>query len=102
MLGTTNPKQVHAKVENVLKDDKLEAVVCVAGGWAGGNAASSDLVKNCDLMWKQSVWTSVMASQIAAHRLSSGGLLLLTGAKAALTGTPGNCHTGLSARIYVY
>lgn len=24
-----------------MKDDKLEAIVCVAGGWAGGNAASS-------------------------------------------------------------
>ncbi len=24
----------------VLKDDKVDAILCVAGGWAGGNAAS--------------------------------------------------------------
>lgn len=71
----------------MLKEDKLDAVVCVAGGWAGGNAASpgimhtlllsspwvpgnADLVKNCDLMWKQSVWSSVLAGQIAARHLN--------------------------------
>ncbi len=78
------------KVENVLGDNKLDAIVCVAGGWAGGNAASNgmsvknfinqlltnfvfysvDYVKSCDLMWKQSVWTSVLASQIAAKHLN--------------------------------
>lgn len=31
---------------------------------------AADLVKNCDLMWKQSVWTSVLASQIAARHLN--------------------------------
>lgn len=25
----------------ILKEDKLDAIVCVAGGWAGGNAASA-------------------------------------------------------------
>ena len=25
-----------------------------------------DLVRSCDLMWKQSVWTSVLAAQIAS------------------------------------
>ena len=29
-----------------------------------------DYVKSCDLMWKQSVWTSVFASQIAAKHLN--------------------------------
>lgn len=32
--------QVDGKVDDILHDDKLDAVVCVAGGWAGGNAAS--------------------------------------------------------------
>ena len=27
-------------VHAALGDDKLDAVICVAGGWAGGNAAS--------------------------------------------------------------
>ena len=75
----------------VLQDDKVDAIICVAGGWAGGNAASNgklnffvngcvvlgvmyvchstDLVKNSDLMWKQSVWTSVLAAKLASKHL---------------------------------
>lgn len=61
----------------------------MAGGWAGGNAAHADFVKNSDLMWKQSVWSSVIAAKIAASYLKEGGFLTLPGAKAALDGTPG-------------
>ena len=85
--------QVVEKVQAAVGEEKLDAVVCVAGGWAGGNAASpgimlltiphhvcallcthtlyssADLVKNCDLMWKQSVWTSVLAAQISSKHL---------------------------------
>ena len=32
--------QVAQKVQGVVGEEKLDAVVCVAGGWAGGNAAS--------------------------------------------------------------
>lgn len=32
--------QASSKVEGILNDDKLDAIVCVAGGWAGGNASS--------------------------------------------------------------
>lgn len=31
---------VEGKVAEVLRNEKVDAVVCVAGGWAGGNAAS--------------------------------------------------------------
>lgn len=49
----------------------------------------SDLVKNSDLMWKQSVWSSVIASHLAALHLKEGGVLALTGAQPALEATPG-------------
>ena len=39
----------------ILQGSKVEAVINVAGGWAGGNAADAEWVKNADLMWKQSV-----------------------------------------------
>lgn len=68
-------------------DSKLDAVLCVAGGWAGGNAAAEDMVKNADLMVKQSVWSSVIASRIASNFLKEGGVLQLTGAQPALKGT---------------
>lgn len=48
-----------------------------------------DLTSSSDLMWRQSVWSSLIASAIAAKHLKEGGLLTLTGAKAALEGTPG-------------
>lgn len=39
--------QVETKVEEVLKEDKLDAIVCVAGGWAGGDAASPGVFNQC-------------------------------------------------------
>merc|ERR1712071_699909 len=67
-------KSVLADVAKVLDGQMLDAVVCVAGGWAGGNAAHEDFVKNADMMWKQSVWSSVIAASIASKHLKEGGL----------------------------
>ena len=76
---------------------KLNAIICVAGGWAGGNiAASEGLIHSCELMWKQSVQSSVIAAKLASQHLDSHGLLVLTGAKAALTGTPGMIGYGMA------
>ncbi|XP_015602936.1 dihydropteridine reductase [Cephus cinctus] len=84
------------KVKDILKGDKLDGIICVAGGWAGGNAANKDFVKNADLMWKQSVWSSVIAARIAAQHLKEEGFLSLTGAKAALEATPGMIGYGMA------
>lgn len=40
---------VLSQVAAALKGEKLDAVICVAGGWAGGNA-TKDLAKNADMM----------------------------------------------------
>ena len=40
-------------------------------------------------MWKQSVWTSVIAASLASRYLKNGGLLTLPGAQPAMSGTPG-------------
>lgn len=82
------------KIGSALSGNKLDAVICVAGGWAGGNAAK-DLTKNTELMWKQSMWSSLISASLAASHLKEGGLITLTGAKAALEPTPGikNIHT---------
>lgn len=87
---------VCSKVGDMLAGNKVDAVLCVAGGWAGGNAASNELIKNADLMWKQSVWTSVIATSIGANHLKEGGVLVLTGAQAALGPTPGMLGYGLA------
>lgn len=74
------------KLRGLLDNSQLDAVICVAGGWAGGNA-NKDLAKNAELMWKQSVWSSTISATISSHFLKQGGVLTLTGADAALNGT---------------
>ncbi|KAM8848121.1 quinoid dihydropteridine reductase a [Synchiropus picturatus] len=88
--------QVTADVARVLGAEKVDAILCVAGGWAGGSCSSKDLYKNSDLMWKQSVWTSTISSHLAALHLKPGGLLTLAGAKAALSGTGGMVGYGMA------
>jgi len=90
-------EEVKEKVGQVLSGKRVDLISCVAGGWAGGNAASQDLVKNSDLMWKQSVWSSVICSHLASIYLNpEGGLLQLTGAVPALEGTPGMMGYGMA------
>ncbi|XP_030560873.1 dihydropteridine reductase [Drosophila novamexicana] len=86
---------VICKVTESLAGQKLDAVICVAGGWAGGNA-KKDLAKSADLMWRQSVWSSSISAALAAQHLKAGGLLALTGAKPALAGTPGMIGYGMA------
>ncbi|XP_019848274.2 dihydropteridine reductase isoform X1 [Bactrocera dorsalis] len=87
--------EVLTKVGDALNDEKLDAVICVAGGWAGGNT-SKDLAKNADLMWRQSVWTSSISAAVASKYLKDGGLLTLTGAQPALQGTSGMIGYGMA------
>ncbi|KAL3290290.1 hypothetical protein HHI36_023635 [Cryptolaemus montrouzieri] len=82
-------------VNSALGGAKLDGVICVAGGWTGGNA-EKDLAKTADLMWKQNVWSSVISASIAAHHLKEGGIITLTGAKVAQEGTPGMIGYGLT------
>ena len=37
---TMQEQAVTSKVEEMLGGEKIDALICVAGGWAGGNAAS--------------------------------------------------------------
>lgn len=63
---------VVSEVGKVLDGKPIDAVICVAGGWAGGSASAKDFIKNSDLMWKQSVWSSSIAATIAANHLKEG------------------------------
>ena len=46
-----------------------------SGGWAGGSASSEDFIKNSDLMWKQSVWSSTISARLASKHLKEGGMV---------------------------
>ncbi|XP_066516132.1 dihydropteridine reductase [Hoplias malabaricus] len=88
--------QVTADVGELLGEVKVDAILCVAGGWAGGSAKAKAMYKNADLMWKQSVWTSTISSHLATKHLKEGGLLTLAGAKASLGPTPGMIGYGMA------
>jgi len=75
---------------------KVDAIFCVAGGWAGGNLKSKDFIKNSHLMLQQSVWSSYIAASLASHFLNENGVLVLTGAQAALNPTPGMIGYGVA------
>lgn len=76
--------------------EKVDAIINVAGGWAGGNAASKDFQKSCETMWTQSVWSSTITAQAATLFLKDGGLVSLTGAQPALGGTAGMMGYGMA------
>jgi len=83
-------------VATVLGGNKLDGVINMAGGWAGGSAKDDDWVKNADLMWKQSVWSSAISASLAARHLVDGGLVVLPGARPAIGGTPGMMGYGMA------
>lgn len=83
-------------VSNLLSENKVDAVINMAGGWAGGSANSPDFIKNADLMWKQSVWSSTISAALASKHLKAGGCLVLPGAQPALKGTAGMMGYGMA------
>jgi len=89
-------KNVLSKVGEKLAGEKLVGIINVAGGWAGGNTQNPDWVKNADLMWKQSVWSSSIAATVASHHLKENGVLVLPGAQPATDGTPGMMGYGMA------
>merc|ERR1712113_1039892 len=83
-------------VNKELGETKVDAVISMAGGWCGGNAASKDFIKNVELASKQSLWTSAIAANLAATYVKPNGLLILPGAAAAMEGTSGMIGYGCS------
>lgn len=92
----TQESKVLENVGKHISDKKVDAIINMAGGWAGGSADSKDFIKNADLMWKQSVWSSAISAALAAHHLKVGGCLVLPGAKPALGGTSGMMGYGMA------
>jgi dihydropteridine reductase len=66
---------------------KFDAVINVAGGWAGGNIANDNILQTLKAMFDANVFTSFFAGHMASKYLKEGGLLVLTGAQVAEEGT---------------
>jgi len=87
---------VCGEVSKVLGDDKLDAVLCFAGGWAGGSPGSKDFIKNAEQMWKSSVWPASITAKLGCDHLKEGGTLVLPGAQPATKGTPSMAGYGMA------
>ncbi|KAI8916336.1 hypothetical protein EDD86DRAFT_185720 [Gorgonomyces haynaldii] len=89
-------QHIESHLSTILGDQKLDALLNVAGGWAGGNLLDPEFLSNVDLMYRQSVQSSAIAGRLSALFLKPGGLLVLTGASAATHGTPGMIGYGMA------
>ncbi|CAL8093405.1 unnamed protein product [Orchesella dallaii] len=101
LITTTEKAQwIEEKLKEVLQPDNsgrmLDGIICVAGGWMGGNVVSEEFLKSVDLMWKQSVESSAVAAYLAGRLLKEGGMLVLTGAQAATGPTPAMIGYGMA------
>jgi len=93
---TLQEEAVCAAVATALNGEKLDAVLCFAGGWAGGSPASKDFIKNAELMWKSSVWPASITARLACAHLKEGGAVVLPGAQPATKGTPTMAGYGMA------
>lgn len=93
---TFNATDDVASVLKAIGDDKVGAVINVAGGWVGGSIKSVEVIKQAQTAYSQSVDSSLAAANIAANAMSEGGLLVLTGALAATGATAGMIGYGLA------
>ncbi|OQR86972.1 dihydropteridine reductase [Achlya hypogyna] len=84
------------KILAAIKDQKVDAIVCAAGGWAGGGIDSAESLENLATMYSMNMESALLASHLAATKMNAGGLLVLTGSVAALNGTPDMVTYGMS------
>jgi len=89
-------ENVCTQVKSILEEEKLDAVLCFAGGWAGGSPGSQDFIKNAETMWRSSVWPSSISGHLACNHLREGGVVVLPGAQPATKGTPTMAGYGMA------
>jgi dihydropteridine reductase len=93
---TQQEENVCSAVTSALGGEKVDAVLCLAGGWAGGSPASPEFIKNAELMWKSSVWPASISARLACIHLKDGGAIVLPGAQPGVKGTPTMAGYGMA------
>mmetsp|Transcript_33565 Transcript_33565/g.75890 ORF Transcript_33565/g.75890 Transcript_33565/m.75890 type:complete len:149 (+) Transcript_33565:39-485(+) len=67
---------------------QFDTIVCTAGAFSGGSLATSAGLESVDRMWQANVKSAVATAHLATKFLSPGGLVVFTGAGAALGPCP--------------
>ena len=93
--------EVHSDIDRIAEallnsHLQLDAVICAAGGWLGGDIRSKDIFINIEKMHKFNMESAVTCSHLASHFLKDNGLLVLTGAAAAVGPTPSMIAYGMT------
>lgn len=85
-------------VQAAIKGSHFDVIYCAAGGWAGGAIGAEDLVAGVDRMLAFNLYSAISCAAVAQATLNQGGLLVLTGAAAAIGNapTPGMIAYGVS------
>ena len=88
-----------AFLEKELKEEEaFDVIYCAAGGWAGGSIESdtASLVASIDKMLSFNLYSSIQTAKLASLYLKKGGLVVFTGAAAALGPCGGMLGYGIS------
>mmetsp|Transcript_21754 Transcript_21754/g.28163 ORF Transcript_21754/g.28163 Transcript_21754/m.28163 type:complete len:261 (-) Transcript_21754:56-838(-) len=111
MSYTMNPELPVKDQVKSLREELVEKLVCpkdraygvgagmvvhAAGAWKGGSIDSEDILETASMMYKSNLESSLLASHLACHLLTPKGLLVLTGALAAVHPTPTMIAYGVS------
>lgn len=76
--------------------ESFDVIFCTAGGWAGGDASSLDMLDGVESMYSACIASAAASAYLASSLLKPGGMLVLTGSAAALGGTPGMLGYGMA------
>jgi len=66
----------------------FDTIITVAGGFAMGKVGDDNMWATVEKMLSMNLWSALATAHVAAKTLKEGGLLVLTGAMAALNPTP--------------
>ena len=96
VVAGADPAADAERILSLTGDDRYDVVVCAAGGWAGSSARDRSIFADTALMWNLNVQSALVAAHVACRTLRPNGLLVLTGAGAALRPCPGMLSYGIS------
>lgn len=72
------------EIDNSVSDSAVKGVFSTAGGWAGGNIKDDNFLETISQMNTMNLESAALAAHLSMKHLSQDGLLMLTGAQAAL------------------
>ena len=84
--------QVRAALRNKAGGDQvlstIDTIVCTAGSWAGGYVGTPEGLRSVDSMIAANLQSAITTAYLATQFLTPGGLVVFSGAEAALGPTP--------------